>query len=309
LTVRADVSAGEIGMVADFFNAIVESLRTIVTQVKTSALQVNTALGGNEQSIRQLADVAHQQSEKTTQTLNSLEEMTRSIQSVADSAHQTATVTRTATQTAAASGAAMDLTVRNILSLRETIGETTKKVKRLGESSQQISKAVSLINQIATQTNLLAINAGIEAARAGEEGQGFAVIAEEVGDLAARSAEATREIEQLVDSIQRETAAVVNAMEDGTTQVVAGTRSVEDAKQSLNQILVVSQQIDQLVQSISDATVSQVQTSQSISHLMEEVALASGRTSKSSNQVSDALRQTVAIAKELQTSVETFKVS
>ena len=309
LTVRADVSAGEIGIVADFFNAIIESLRSIVTQVKTSALQVNTSLGDNEQSIRQLADVALKQSEKTTQTLNSLEEMTHSIRSVADSAHQTATITRNATETAAASGVAMDLTVRNILNLRETIGETTKKVKRLGESSQQISKAVSLINQIATQTNLLAINAGIEAARAGEEGQGFAVIAEEVGDLATRSAEATREIEQLVDSIQRETAAVVGAMEEGTTQVVAGTRSVEEAKHSLNHILHVSQQIDQLVQSISDATVSQVQTSQSISDLMEEVALASGRTSQSSNQVSDALRQTVEIAKDLQTSVETFKVS
>jgi twitching motility protein PilJ len=308
LTVRADVTAGEIGIVADFFNSIVESLRSIVTQVKTSALQVNTSLGENEQSIRQLADIAMKQADKTTQTLNTLEEMTHSIQSVADSATKTASVTRTATQTAAASGAAMDLTVRNILSLRETIGETTKKVKRLGESSQQISRAVSLINQIAMQTNLLAINAGIEAARAGEEGQGFAVIAEEVGDLAARSSAATREIEQLVDAIQRETASVVGAMEEGTTQVVAGTRSVEEAKHSINHILQVSVQIDQLVQSISDATVSQVKTSRTISDLMEEVALASGRTSQSSTQASNALRQTVEIAKELQTSVETFKV-
>jgi methyl-accepting chemotaxis protein len=241
--------------------------------------------------------------------LNSVEEMTRSIQSVADSATEAALVTRTASKTAEAGGAAMDLTVQNILNLRETIGETAKKVKRLGESSQQISKAVSLINQIATQTNLLAINAGIEAARAGEGGQGFAVVAEEVSDLAARSAAATREIEQLVDTIQRETADVVVAMEQGTTQVVEGTRSVEQAKHSLGQILEVSRHLDGLVQSISDATVSQVQTSHTIGNLMENIALASGRSSQSSEQVSHALRQTVEVAKELQTSVETFKVS
>jgi twitching motility protein PilJ len=308
LTVRADVTAGEIGIVADFFNSIVESLRSIVTQVKTSALQVNSALGENEQSIRQLADISLKQAAETTETLNSVDEMTRSIQSVADSATEAALVTRTASQTAETSGAAMDLTVKNILNLRETIGETAKKVKRLGESSQQISKAVSLINQIAMQTNLLAINAGIEAARAGEGGQGFAVVAEEVSDLAARSAAATREIEQLVDTIQRETADVVVAMEQGTTQVVEGTRSVEQAKQSLGQILEVSRHLDGLVQSISDATVSQVKTSQTIGNLMENIALASGRSSQSSKQVSDALRQTVEVAKELQTSVETFKV-
>ncbi|MBD2022067.1 GAF domain-containing protein [Leptolyngbya sp. FACHB-36] len=309
LTVRADVTAGDIGTVADFFNSIVESLRDIVTQVKQAATQVNQSLGDNEQSIRQLADGALQQAEETTRTLDSVEQMMRSIQAVADSASQAATVTRTAASTAESSGTAMDLTVQNILNLRETIGETAKKVKRLGESSQQISKVVSLINQIAMQTNLLAINAGIEAARAGEEGQGFAVVAEEVGELAARSSAATKEIEQIVATIQRETSEVVEAMEQGTTQVVEGTRLVEDAKLSLQEILTVFHQIDQLVQFISDATVSQVETSQTITTLMEDIAVEAGRTSNSSRQVSEALNQTVEVAKELQASVETFKVN
>jgi methyl-accepting chemotaxis protein PixJ len=308
LTVHAEVTAGEIGTVADFFNSIIESLRHIVTQVKQSAVQVNSSVGENEEAIRHLAEEALRQAEETTHALDSVEQMTLSIQTVADSARRAAEVARAASRTAETGGSAMDLTVQNILNLRETVGETAKKVKRLGESSQQISKVISLINQIALQTNLLAINAGIEAARAGEQGQGFAVVAEEVGELAARSAAATQEIEQIVETIQRETSEVVEAMELGTTQVVEGTRLVADAKQSLGQIVEVSRQIDELVQSISSATVSQVQTSQSITELMHEIAEVSERTSDSSLQVSSALRRTAEITRELQSSVGMFKV-
>ncbi|MDV3352952.1 methyl-accepting chemotaxis protein [Leptothoe sp. LEGE 181152] len=308
LTVRADVSAGEIGTVADFFNAIIESLRQIVTQVKTSAVQVNTSLGANEVAMQVLADDALQQADRTTQTLDSVENMTMAITQAADRAQQAAVVAREASQTAEDGGLAMDLTVQNILDLRTTVGETAKKVKRLGESSQQISKVVSLINQIATQTNLLAINAGIEAARAGEEGQGFAAVAEEVGELAARSAAATQDIERIVDSIQRETADVVDAIESSTSQVVEGTRRVDEAKQSLARMMEVSQQIDALVQTISAATVSQVETAANVSTLMQEISQVSERTSISSKTVSEALQQTVAVAKELELSMAAFKV-
>ena len=308
LTVRADVTVGEIGTVADFFNSIIESLRQLVTQVQISAQQVNLSVGDNEGAIRQLADDALNQAEEMTRAFSSVEAMTESIQSVASSARQAAEVARAASETAEIGSAAMDRTEYNILMLRETVGTTAKQVKRLGESSQQISKVVSLINQIAVQTNLLAINAGIEAARAGEGGQGFAVVAEEVGELANRSAAATQEIEKIVETIQRETAHVVEAMEQSTTQVVEGTRSVEETKTSLVQILDVSRQIDELVQSISDATVSQVETSTSVSQLMQIVAEVSKQTSESSLHVSDALRATVAVAEELQASVGTFKV-
>jgi methyl-accepting chemotaxis protein PixJ len=308
LTVRADVTAGEIGTVADFFNSVIESLRLIVTQVKQAATQVNTSLGENEQAISQLSLEALKQAEETTRTLDSVEKMTRSIQEVAENARQAAEVARTASSTAETGGIAIDRSVQNILNLRETVAGTAKKVKRLGESSQQISKVVSLINQIALQTNLLAINAGIEAARAGEEGQGFAVVAEEVGELAARSAAATKEIEQIVENIQQETASVVEAMELGTAQVVEGTHLVEDAKLSLSQILGVSRQIDTLVQSISTATVSQAKTSQAVTELMKEIAQVSERTSDSTRHVSSSLKETVGIAQELQASVSTFKV-
>lgn len=308
LTVRADVSAGEIGTVADFFNAIVESLRQVVTQVKRSTDQVNNALWQNEAAIRLLAEDALQQAEQTTLTLDSVETMTDSIQQVAQQAKEAAAVAKSASKTANQGEEAMDLTVDNIMRLRQTVGLTAKKVKRLGESSQQITKAVSLINQISQQTNLLAINAGIEAARAGEGGQGFAAVAEEVSELATRSAAATEEIERIVDTIQRETSDVVTAIEQSTTQVVEGTQRVEDARASLGQILTGSQKMDEFARSISRATSSQVQISASVYALMEKIAQLSKRTSDSSKQVSEALNQTVGVAQDLQAQVATFVV-
>lgn len=309
LTVRAEISSGQIGIVADFFNAIVESLRDIVQEVKQASTQVNSSVGENEVSIRQLAADSLRQSEQISSTLGAVEEMTESIDKVAVNAQTAAQISRTAFTQAETGGEAMDRTVESILQLRDTVSETAKKVKRLGEASQQISKVIALINQIALKTNLLAVNASIEAARAGEEGRGFAVVAEEVGELAAQSASATREIEQIVETIQRETNEVVGAMEVGTSQVVEGTRLVEITKQSLGQIVEVSRQIDQLLQSISSATVSQSEKSELVTHLMQEMAKISANTAQSSTKMSESLQSTVEIARQLQASVEAFKVS
>jgi methyl-accepting chemotaxis protein PixJ len=308
LTARAEVTSEEMGTVADFFNSIVESLSVIVTQVKQTASQVNEAITEDSEAIAQLATNALQQTAKIDLTLDAVGKMRGSIKSVARSARMAAVVARNASQTAEKGEVAMDLTVDNIMSLRETIGETTKKVKRLGESSQKISHVVSLINQIALKTNLLAINAGIEAARAGEGGEGFAVVAEEVAALAVRSASATTEIEAIVANIQLETSEVVKAMELGTTQVVEGTYLVEDTKRSLNQILEVCHQIDSLVEGISNATVSQVQISKQVTNGMKEIAQVSDITKNSSWEVAASLQQTVEISQRLQDNVDTFNV-
>ena len=308
LTVRANVSEGEMGTVADFFNAIIESLRAIVTQVKETTGEVNTSLGKNEGSLRQLAEDAQKQSEEITRTLDSVQKMTFSIQEVASSARQAVQAARIASARAEVGEEAMDRAVRGILTLQGTVGNTAKKVQRLGESSQKISKVVVLINRIAIQTNLLAINAGVEAARAGEEGQGFAVVAKEVGALAARSASATKEIERIIDSIRLEISEVVEFIELSSVQAAEGSLLVEESKRSLGEILEVSQQIDQLSQVISTATVSQVETSESVNTLMQDIALVSSRTCDASRQVSGSLQQTVRAAKLLQESVETFKV-
>ncbi|MGF1478059.1 MAG: methyl-accepting chemotaxis protein [Cyanophyceae cyanobacterium] len=308
LTVRAEITSGEIGVIADVFNVIVESLRELVGRVKQTAIQVSSSVGTNEESMRQLAEQAAMQASQVEQIRQSVEEMSGSIQSVAQNTRQAATVARSASTTAETGGVAMERTVRSIVQLRETISETGKKVKRLGEASQQISRVVALINQIALKTNLLAVNASIEAARAGEEGLGFAVVAEEVGELAAQSATATTEIEQIVENIQRETEEVVKAMNLGTTQVAQGTRQVAETRQSLTQIVEVSRQIDELLQSIVQTTISQAQTSRSINDLMENIAHNSTQTSNASSQVSRSLQETVQMAQELENSVATFTV-
>ncbi|MGD1900435.1 MAG: methyl-accepting chemotaxis protein [Phormidesmis sp.] len=308
LTVRAELSSGEIGIVADVFNSIVESLRKIVVQVKQATTQVNDSIGSNQDSVRLLSDNALSQVEEISETLTSVQRMTDSIQSVADSAQRAAAVARDASDTAQKGGQAMDQTVDSILGLRSTVAETTKKVKQLGESSQQISQVVALINEIALKTNLLAINASIEAAHAGEEGQGFAVVAGEVGELAEQSASATKEIERIVRNIQDGTREVVEAMELSTSQVVEGTQKLSETKESLTQILNVSEEIDKLVQFISEATVSQVTTSQTVSQLMEQITEDSQQTSVFSKQVDDALQSTVSVAKELESAIDKFKV-
>ncbi|CAN1211031.1 methyl-accepting chemotaxis protein [Tumidithrix helvetica PCC 7403] len=308
LTVRAQISDDEIGIVADFFNAIIENLRDVVTQVKQTTAKVNTSIGSNDVAIRGLAESAMLQAQQLDDALQSVEKMTVSIQDVARNAKQASDASSTAANTAESGSQAIERSAESILQLRQTVAETAKKVKRLGEASQQISKVVVLIDQIALKTNMLAVNASIEAARAGEEGRGFAVVAEEVGALATQSATATKEIERIVATIQQETSEVVEAMEASTEQVVAGTQQVESARKSLGQIVEVSRQVNELFQSISGATVSQVQTSEAVKVLMQNLATMSHQSSQTSRDVSDALQDTVSVANQLQASVETFKV-
>ncbi|MBW4632896.1 MAG: PAS domain-containing protein [Iphinoe sp. HA4291-MV1] len=307
LTARTEMTTGQIGVVADFFNAIIESLRQIVVQVKQAAQQVNVSVGKNSSAIRQLADEALNQAEEITRTIDSVEQMNLSIQEVANSAHQAADVACASANTALAAGEVMERTVSTISKLQETITEAAEKIKHFGESSQKISTVVTLINEIALQTNLLSINASLEASREGEENQGLIVMAAEVGRLAAQASQAAQEIENIAQNIHLETDAVIQAIEVGTIQVVEGAQLVQEVKQSMEKIVEVSRQIDELVQSISLTTVSQAQTSGTVTLLMKEIAKASESTADSSRVVSTSLQRTVEVAQQLQASVSVFK--
>lgn len=309
LTVRADVTEDEIGTIADSYNATVRSLREIVEQVQGAAQQVATTTNTNEASVRMLAEESVQQAADIAEALNRIEEMSSSIRAVAANAEEAENAVQMATQTVREGDQAMNRTVDGILAIRETVAETSKKVKRLGESSQRISKVVNLISAFADQTNLLALNASIEAARAGEQGRGFAVVADEVRSLARQSADATAEIEKLVAEIQTGTNEVVSAMEEGTEQVVTGTKLVEEARQSLTQIADVSVRLNDLVDKIASATEVQSRDSEVVTQTITDVANVATKTSMSATEVSDSFRQLLTVAQSLQENVSQFKVN
>jgi twitching motility protein PilJ len=308
LTVKAEVTADVLGAVADSFNLTIDSLRQIVQQVQTAAVQVNNSSTESEAFARRLSSDALRQAEELAVTVNSVQMMTASIKRVAESARESEEVARTASATALKGGEAVERTVAGILEIRETVAESTRKVKRLAESSQQISQIVSVISQIASRTNLLALNASIEAARAGEAGKGFAIVADEVRQLADRSAKALKEIEHIVLQIQSETGSVMAAMEQGTQQVIQGTKLAEQAKTSLDDIIQVSNRIDSLVRSITADTIEQRETSKSVTEVMQSVEIQAQSTSQEAQKVSSSLENLVIVARNLLTYVERFKV-
>ncbi len=308
LTVQAEVTADVLGAVADAFNLTIQNLRDIVQQVKVAAREVTKGATNSETFARALSSDALRQAEELAVTLNSVQVMTDSIQRVAEAAREAEAVARDASEIALKGGEAVENTVAGILEIRETVAETTRKVKRLAESSQEISKIVALISQIASRTNLLALNASIEAARAGESGRGFAIVADEVRQLADKSAKSLKEIEQIVMQIQSETGSVMTAMEEGTQQVIKGTKLAEEAKRSLENIIQVANRIDILVRSITTDTVEQTETSRAVAQVMQSVELTAQETSQEAQRVSGALQHLVGVSRDLISSVERFRV-
>ena len=308
LTGRASLNSEDMSTVADLFNAMIENLREIAIEVKRSSGQVNQSLGSNEIAIRELADRAISEAKDIRKTLASVEVMSQSVQNVAENATLAAAIADDAYATVKDSSGAMSQTVDSILNLRSTVGETSKKMKRLGESSQKISQVVSLIDEIALKTNLLAINASVEASRAGEQGQGFTVVAEQVGALAEQSSAATKEIAQIIADIQAETQEVSAAMEIGTAQVVDSSRLVETTKANLDEVLNKSQEIDRLMQSISSTTDSQSTASQEMTGLMQQITINAEQRSAAARDIAVSTQSTAKVARSLQEAVAQFKV-
>jgi len=308
LTATATVTEDITGAIADSVNIAVESLRGLVTTINGSSVQLDGAARQTQALSQHLAKSSSAQSRQIAAATESIGVMAGSIEEVSGNAERAADVARHSVDIAHKGGEAVRRTIDGMNALRETIQETSKRIKRLGESSQEIGNIVELINDLAEQTNILALNASIQASMAGEAGRGFAVVADEVQRLAERATNATKQIDVLVRTIQADTNGAVVSMERSTADVVGGATLAENAGAALEKIEQVSNQIASLVQNISASARSQSQSSQSVARNMQVLREISTQTAEATTSNSDAIAKLAQLSAALRKSVAGFRL-
>jgi len=308
LTVQATVTEDITGAIADSINYAIEALRELVTTINESAIQLDGAAKQTQAVAAHMAKASSAQSRQISAASESMADMAASIEEVSGNSERCSDVARHSVDVAHKGGDAVRRTIDGMNAIRETIQETSKRIKRLGESSQEIGNIVELINDIAEQTNILALNASIQASMAGEAGRGFAVVADEVQRLAERAANATKQIEVLVRTIQTDTNEAVVSMERSTTDVVGGALLAENAGAALEEIEQVSNQIATLVQNISASARQQAAVSGNISKNMQVVREISSQTAEGSTATSTSIAKLAALSAQLRKSVAGFRL-
>jgi twitching motility protein PilJ len=308
LTVQATVTEDITGAIADSINYAIEALRELVTTINDSAIQLEGATKQTQGAAAHMAKASSAQSRQISAASESMADMAASIEEVSGNSERCSDVARHSVDIAHKGGDAVRRTIDGMNAIRETIQETSKRIKRLGESSQEIGNIVELINDIAEQTNILALNASIQASMAGEAGRGFAVVADEVQRLAERAANATKQIEVLVRTIQTDTNEAVVSMERSTTDVVGGALLAENAGAALEEIEQVSNQIASLVQNISASARQQAAASGNISKNMQVVREISAQTADGSTATSTSIAKLAALSAQLRKSVAGFRL-
>ncbi|MDE2090391.1 MAG: type IV pili methyl-accepting chemotaxis transducer N-terminal domain-containing protein [Gammaproteobacteria bacterium] len=308
LTVQATVSEDITGAIADSINYALEALRGLVRTINDTAVQVDAAARQTQATATHLAEASKNQSKQINTASTSITQMAHSIEQVSLNADRSSKVAQQSVDIAHKGGEAVRRTIDGMNNIRETIQETSKRIKRLGESSQEIGDIVELINDIAEQTNILALNAAIQASMAGEAGRGFAVVADEVQRLAERSANATRQIEALVKTIQTDTNEAVISMEQSTAGVVSGAQLAENAGTSLDEIEKVANNIATLVQSISSSARQQAQTAGEMTRTMNVIREITAQTTEGTMTTAQSIGKLAALATEMRKSVSGFKL-
>ncbi len=306
LTVEATVTEDITGAIADSINYAIEKLRELVATINETAIMVDSAAKQTANTAGQMARAADFQSTEINAATDSITSMAASIEEVSGNAERSSDVARHSVDVAHKGGEAVRRTIDGMNAIRETIQETSKRIKRLGESSQEIGNIIELINDIAEQTNILALNASIQASMAGEAGRGFAVVADEVQRLAERSTNATKQIEVLVRTIQSDTNEAVVSMERSTTDVVGGALLAENAGAALDEIEQVSNQIANLVQNISSSAMQQAGSAADVTRRTNKLKVMSIQTSKATAATAESISKFSELATQLRDTVAGF---
>jgi twitching motility protein PilJ len=306
LTVTATVTEDFTGTIADSINYSIDQLRDLVATINLTAEEVNSAVQETQATAKQLARASELQAQQISEASMAISDMAQSIDQVSTNAWESAKVAERSVTIANKGNEVVHNTIRGMDNIREQIQDTSKRIKRLGESSQEIGDIISLIDDIADQTNILALNAAIQASLAGEAGRGFAVVADEVQRLAERSSSATRQIEMLVRAIQTDTNEAVISMEQTTFEVVRGARLAHDAGVALEEIEGVSENLAALIQTISNAAQQQTSSAGQISHTMSVIQQITEQTSSGSMATAESIGNLAQMASEMQRSVSGF---
>lgn len=308
LTVKASVTEDMTGAIADAINYAVDELRHLVTTINDTSAKVAMSTQETQATAMQLAEAAGHQADQITTASDRIGEIAASIEQVSRNSSESADVAQRSVVIAAEGAGVVRETIQGMDQIRDQIQETSKRIKRLGESSQEIGSIVELINDISEQTNILALNAAVQAASAGEAGRGFAVVADEVQRLAERTSGATRRIENLVQAIQADTNEAVTSMEQTTAEVVSGARLAEDAGTALTEIERVSNALNTLIRNISVAAHQQSSAAADITQTMGVIRRITGQTSEGAGQTAESIGRLAQLAADLRRSVADFKL-
>lgn len=309
LTINASVTEDITGAVADSINYTVEELRSLVRGINSATVQMDQAASQAGQVSESLQKAARRQTEEIEETSAAVVSLAQSVQQVSGNAAESARVAEQSLAAAEKGQQAVANAIASMNGLREQIQETSKRIKRLGESSQEIGEIVELISDITEQTNVLALNAAIQAASAGEAGRGFSVVAEEVQRLAERSADATKQIAAIVKTIQSDTHDTVAAMEVSTQGVVEGAKLSDAAGQTLVEIGSVSKTLAELIADISSATHSQAESTAKVAETMQDIKAISAQTTTGTQQTAESIGGLKQLAQDLKNSVSGFKLA
>jgi twitching motility protein PilJ len=308
LTVKATVTENITGAIADSINFTIEELRQLVSTIDSSSKQISISTKNTQNVAQRLTDASKYQANQILAVTQKTEEVRKAMDEMSNHAQDSAEVATKSRVIAGEGGTVVRRTINAMDQARSHIQDTGKRIKRLGESSQQIGEIVELIEDIADQTNLLALNAAMQAANAGEAGKGFAVVADEVQRLAERSVDASRQIEALVKTIQVDTKDAVSSMEVSTSSVVDGAKLAEEAGTSLLQIEEVSDYIADLTRRMSQTAQSQSASVTDVDSTMKSIREITEQTSQGVVRVTASIMSLSNLADRLQQTVSGFRL-